>query len=85
MSPSFLLALFFAGYAARCFNVIDASRQGKVVQIAFSHLISANHKHKANVKESFQLLNEIIQDLSLLITTQLIYQQDNTIEFGNIF
>ena len=80
MSPSFLLALFFAGFAA-----IDASRQGKVVQIAFSHLISAKHKYKANVKESFQLFNEIIQDLSLLITTQLIYQQDKTIELGNIF
>ena len=50
MGPNFHLALFFAVYVARCFLFIDASRQGKVVQIASSHLIPANHKHEANVK-----------------------------------
>ena len=49
MGPNFHPVLFFA-VVARCFLFIDALRQGKVVQIASSHLKPANHKHEANVK-----------------------------------
>lgn len=49
MSPSFLLALFFAGYAARCFNFIDASWQGPDVNDAENQIVVDNDARNVEI------------------------------------